>query len=144
MPSFPLERVVLARLAPGSDLLQGVEELCRAEGVRCATVSVIGALRRCRLGWYDPTQGRYEDFTVGELAELLSCSGNVSLLEGQPMAHLHAQLAVGAGPVRGGHLLPGSEVFVAEVALQVLGGDPPERRLDAETGLKLWPLSSSD
>jgi predicted DNA-binding protein with PD1-like motif len=38
----------------------------------------------------------------------------------------------------GGHLLPGSKVFLAEVYVRALGGEPPVRKVDETLGLPVW------
>lgn len=139
MQEYTVERVLVGRLPTGSDLLRGVRSLCQREGVRAAHVTILGALRQACLGWYDASAQRYERFNTTELAELLHCGGNVSLLEGEPLPHLHAVLAIRDQPTLGGHVFEGCEVFVAEYRIEVLAGPELQRLPDPTTGLQLWP-----
>ncbi len=139
MQEYTVERVLVGRFPTGADLLRSVTALCQREGVRAANVSILGALRRACLGWFDARAQRYERFEIATLSELLHCGGNVSLLDGVPLPHLHAVLAVADRPCVGGHVFEGCEVFVAEYRIEVLAGPELQRMPDPTTGLQLWP-----
>ena len=135
-------RRFLFRLPKGADIHESLYAFCRQEGVRRAWVSVIGATTRTRLGYYDQRRRRYFDREFRGALEILSCTGNVSLKEGEPFAHLHAILGDGKYRVLGGHLFA-SEVFAAEVSVEEIPGPALRRVPDPETGLALWKSSLS-
>ena len=97
----------------------------------------IGALSSAELGYYDQVKHEYGKIPVEEPVELASCSGNISIRDGQPFVHAHAVLADREGKTLGGHLMKGC-VFAAEVHLQELSGQSVRRVHDPITGLKLW------
>ncbi|UCE28086.1 MAG: DUF296 domain-containing protein, partial [Candidatus Coatesbacteria bacterium] len=67
-------------------------------------------------------------------------TGNVSLNEGEPFVHCHLTVADRDGNAFGGHCLPGCEIFVCELAIIELIGDPPIREPKDECGgLAVWP-----
>ena len=56
----------------------------------------------------------------------------------RPFLHAHATFADASGATVGGHLLRGTEVFVAELTITELTDVSLVRTLDDETGLALW------
>ncbi len=130
--------LALLRLPPGSDLLQGIRDAARELGITAASVNVIGAVRRLVYGFYDQEAHEYGTLHhEGEL-EIASAMGNVSVKDGEPFVHLHIVATGTDGRALGGHLMEGTETFVAEVAFHVFRGDAPVREDDAETGLAVW------
>jgi predicted DNA-binding protein with PD1-like motif len=77
----------------------------------------IGALMEADLAYYDLSSHEYRETSIDEPAELVYCSGNVS--------------------IRDGHLIRGN-VFAAELCLHELLGATLERLYDEITGLYLW------
>lgn len=139
MTEYRPSRVLVGRFPTGADLLKSVQDLLQREEVCAGQISIIGALRKSNLGWYDDAQGQYHTFEEERLAELLHCTGNVSLLDGAPFPHLHAVLSIHDQSTFGGHVFEGCEVYVAEYQVTVYEGVPLERVPDEATGLKLWP-----
>ncbi len=136
--------VLMGRLPTGSDLLEGITALCRENRVLAGKITIIGALRKAKLGWYDEDAREYHTFEVPETTEILSCVGNVSVLDGRPFPHVHAVLGLRDEKVLGGHVFQGCEVFVAEYVLEVFAwGEGLERVEDPTTGLKLWPADKA-
>ena len=142
MRAYTSERgdLTLLRLPPGTDLLRGVTDAAAELGIDAASVQVIGALRGLTYGFYDWEAREYERMEHHGELEIISAVGNVSLRDGQPFGHLHIVVAGPDGAAFGGHLLEGSEVLVAEVALHPLSGAAPVREPDRATGLALWPV----
>ncbi len=133
-----VKRVLMGRIPPGEDLVVGVKTFLAREGVRNGSVSIIGALRNVKMGFYDQKKAAYEDHTIADEVEILHCTGNVSMLDGETFAHLHVMVADREGHAWGGHLFE-AEVFVAECIVYEFGGEPLVREKDDLTGLTLWP-----
>jgi uncharacterized protein len=128
----------MVRLPPGTDLLEGLTQTAADLGIRAGTVQVIGAVSRLALGYYAQDRREYEMLDLPGHWEIASGLGNVSIREGEPFVHLHIVACGQDGSAVGGHLMPGTIAFVAEVYLRTLDGDPPIRRPDEETGLAVW------
>lgn len=130
----------LLRLNTDGDLYGQIAGAATELGVKAATLTVLGALQRATLRVYDQTAKRYTDFAVDQEVELLGGTGNISLREGKPFLHCHVTLATADGKALGGHLheTEPSMVFVGEVWMQELLGDPPVRLMDERCGLMLW------
>ncbi|ACJ16413.1 Hypothetical DNA-binding protein [Thermococcus onnurineus NA1] len=137
---FSRGRNFLFRVPEGKELLSFINEFARKNNVLIGTVSAIGSLRNPRIGYFVETEGRYKVIELKGIYELVSLSGNISLKDGEPFTHIHVALGDSEGRLWGGHLVEG-EVFVAEVYIQELLGEPLERK-PQESGLALWDEES--
>jgi len=131
-------RAFVGRLDTGSDLVSGIERFCAEQSVLAAQVTVIGAVRSARYAYYEQTDHRYRELESPTHHEIVGFVGNVSMRENRPFLHAHATFADASGATVGGHLLPGCEVFAAEIMMRELGDVSLVRRHDEETGLALW------
>lgn len=127
----------MARLDHGTDIIGQITDLAVEKGIKTGFLSVIGALSRAELGYYDQVSQKYGKIQIEEPVELVSCLGNISLRNGEPFVHAHAALSDRAGRLYGGHLNSGI-VFAAELFMQELLGLNLERVPDSITGLNLW------
>ncbi|HHY37090.1 MAG TPA: DNA-binding protein [Firmicutes bacterium] len=131
-------RKLMGRFEHGADLLQALEELVEKEGIKAGALSLIGAVQEAKVAFFDQVTKEYKTIEFPESMEILSCSGNISLKDGKPFAHVHIILGDKEGRVWGGHLLPGTRVFAAEFVVEELAGIELEREYDATTSLSLW------
>lgn len=123
-----------------ADLLLALTDLCRQENIRLGVFSVIGALTKAELGYYDQEMQKYVTcVSLDKKLEINSCLGNVSLKDEKIFVHAHVTLADHTGQCYGGHLMPGTMIYVAEYYLEELTGGELKRSRDQETGLSLWP-----
>jgi predicted DNA-binding protein with PD1-like motif len=130
-------RSLLVRLDHGADLVNQISELAVDEGIHTGAFSVLGALVQAEIAFYNQESHDYSALLVEENAELVSCTGNVSIRDGKPFVHAHVVLAASDGKTIGGHLLHG-KIFAAELFLIELLGKPMVRENDQTTGLYLW------
>jgi predicted DNA-binding protein with PD1-like motif len=135
---FDRERILLARLERGDDLLEALGALCRSHGVQAGVIHAIGAVERAVIGYYDQRAGRYDELPIPRGMEIANLQANVSIKDGEPFVHAHVTLAGADGRCVGGHLMPGTIVFACELQLRILEGEAPVRGPDAATGLALW------
>ena len=131
-------RAFVGRLGTGSDLVEEIERHCAEQGVTAAQVTAIGAVRRARFAYYEQDGRRYREMESDTHHEITGFVANVSLRDGKPFLHAHATFSDADGHTVGGHLLPGIEVFAAEVMIRELAGVALIRQHDEETGLALW------
>lgn len=132
----PGDELILS-LRPDVDLVQSITRFASDRGIETGSLVAIGALKKAKLGYYDQKKNRYREIKVDSPTEIASCTGNISLREGEPFAHIHVVLSDANGNTKAGHLLEGT-VFVAEVHLRTLQGPKLERRHDNASGLWLW------
>lgn len=128
----------LVGLRRGEDLLAALNSLFRARKMSNAAFNVIGALSHAAVGYFDASSRQYrtEEFLGGH--EIVSCVGNVSNKDGEPFVHAHLVLSGDDFRCVGGHLMPGSVIFVAEVAVFSMSGPARTRVLEETTQLALW------
>jgi predicted DNA-binding protein with PD1-like motif len=119
----------MAKLVHGKDIIGQIGDLSMREKVDVGTICAIGALMEANLAYYDRSSHEYRKTSIDEPAELVSCSGNVSIRDGVPFVHAHAVLANSKGYARAGHLIRGN-VFAAELCLHELLGATLERVYD--------------
>ena len=133
-----MQDAFLARLPKGKDLLEALTSLFRKTGVRKASFTLIGALDHCVMGYYDPVARQYESRHFPGPWEIVSCLGNVSEKDNDVFVHAHIVVAGQDYQCFGGHLMPGSSIFAAELCATPVPGAVPVRAFDEPTGLALW------
>jgi len=133
------DRELAVRLKHDSDMIESITQLARDQAMDAGSFTAIGALKRARLGYYDQRIHEYREISIDSPHEMASCTGNVSLKDGETFIHAHVVLADEKGNTRAGHLLEGI-VFAAEVHLRTLEGPKLERKYDEVTGLSLWEV----
>ncbi len=131
-------RVLVGRLAHGSDLVDELNRICAEKKIVAGRVEVIGAAQKARFGYYDQAEKKYGFREVAEPLEILALVGNISLKDGSPFVHAHVTLSDEEGRAVGGHLAEGTIVFAAEFHIEELTGVELNRVLDETTGLPLW------
>lgn len=133
-------RVIVAKLMPGEDVLDSLKELVSKHSIKAGLINLIGALSKITIGYFDLETKEYNLQTFEEDVELISCMGNVSYKEGEPIIHLHIVLGRGDYSLFGGHLSQPSiisvtgEVYIYEIETQL------ERAVDSDTNLSLLDL----
>jgi hypothetical protein len=132
------DRVFFARFIENEDLLEALTDFVRKVNVKVGFFSLIGSLKRARLGFFDGV--KYQTVEIDKPLEIVSCVGNISLNEeDQVVVHAHMVVSDEKGEAFGGHLLRGCIVsFTAEMVLVVCTQTRLRRALDKKTGLRLW------
>jgi len=138
-------KVLVARIKPGSDLLQSIRSLVEENRVKAGVIlSGVGLLRRAHLRnckvfpkEYPITDANRAFLTFERPLEILALSGNVSEVDGKPSVHAHVTLSYVEGDeirVIGGHLLEGCIIFgFAEVFVIELEDIDMKKEFDEET-----------
>ena len=135
---FNSGRRFVGRLPYGKDLITSIENFCKDSSIHMASFSLIGAVSSATFGSYDQKQQVYVTTTEKAHLEIATCTGNVSLLDGNPAVNAHIVLGDKQGKITGGHLFSETIIFAGEIDLQELTGKPLERTYDDTTGLMLW------
>ncbi len=138
MANYILKRTFIGQLPHGSDLYEGLTEIVQREGIRTGRIHGIGATMRAVVAYYDQTERQYNQMEFDRAMEILSLQGNVSLRDGKPFVHVHIVLGDRQGHAFGGHVMPGTKVFVCEVFIEEFDGEDLHRAPDEKTGLPRW------
>lgn len=135
---YKVGREFMGRLDHGSDLLKSLLSIVQEKDINAGVVEVIGACKRSVVAIYDQEKKVYNNVVLDKPLEIVSCTGNISKLNGKPMIHLHIVLSDHEGKAFGGHVIEGTEVFAGEFYIRELLGPTFERKHDEVTGLNLW------
>jgi predicted DNA-binding protein with PD1-like motif len=112
----------LGQLPQEGDLLESIEGFCRKNGITLGVFNALGTVKSARLAYYDQESREYREFAIDEPMEMVSCIGNISLRDGEPIVHAHLALSDGAGRTISGHLMPGTPIFICQIFIQELVG----------------------
>lgn len=117
-----------------------LETIARERNLTSAWVNIIGGASSVTLGYYNPETREYQwtDFT--EPLEILGLTGNLAIVGGKPMWHIHGTFGRTDSSVLGGHVRSCTIGLTGEVALTPI--DTKLTRIyDDETGLNLLAQS---
>jgi len=92
LPEFKTGRRFAGPLPPGADLITSIEGMCKEGSIRMASFRVWGAVSSFTIGTYDQVQQVFITHFQAAPREIVSCTGTVSLQDGQPQ--VNAQLAL--------------------------------------------------
>ncbi|GBC63148.1 DUF296 domain-containing protein [Desulfonema ishimotonii] len=127
-------RCFLGQLPKQADLITSLERLCADAGIRTAAFSVMGSVTSYTIGTYDPQQQVYVTFTETSPREIVSCRGNISLRNGNPVVSAHIILADQQGHVTAGHLFSETRVFAGEIEIRERTRFPVKSADDPDAG----------
>ena len=132
-------RVIVVRLEPGEDIIKSIESIVSENKLQSGHLSLIGAVSKVHLGYFDLHEKVYKDFTIDEDLEIVSCVGNISRLDEGYVVHAHVVASDVNGKCYAGHLMEGCEV---SVTIEIVISEFPEmtRACDEATGLNLLDL----
>ena len=111
--------ILFIRMEDGENFYEKLYEALDKYSIESGIIlSGIGMLRDFTIGWFNGNE--YEKEKISTPHELVSTSGNVSLVDNQIFAHIHAALANPERKLVGGHLFDGIvnntvELFVKEL-----------------------------
>lgn len=123
------------RFDESEELKEALTQFCKEHEIKSGWFSIIGAVKGSKFAFYDQAEKKYLAMQLDEPAEILNCTGNISLLDGEPMVHAHITLADREGKAYGGHLI-GARVFAAEFYIKKFDS-VVERKKDESTTLAL-------
>jgi uncharacterized protein len=144
-----LSKVVMIRVVPGSDVIEGIEEACRKLDIKAgAIISCIGSLQKSSIMIAVPLNnkmgaGYSEPITLEGPLEFLSGQGTIGQDEdGAITVHLHGVVSDKGGRVHGGHFVKGHNpvLITCEILLARIEGIRIRRGFDPGTDMKLFLL----
>lgn len=106
------KRIIIAKIEPNEDLIDSIINLVKKYDINSGVINCIGALKKFTIGFYDINSKNYKLKTFEEYVELISCIGNLSYKDKEPIIHLHVSLGRSDFSVIGGHLSQPSIISV--------------------------------
>ena len=127
------------RFMSGERFVSTVLDFCRREGIGYAAMSGLGAVSAVSLAYFNDETQEYETHEIAEQLEVIGLTGNITIKDGGPFAHVHATFDDRDLKVRGGHVMemtvkPNLEVWLTRGTEEVV------RLPDEESGLYLMSL----
>ena len=158
-------KVLVGRVLPGQDLIQGIEDAFRLSGFASGNlVSCVGSLKKASFIYVKAKPGGlmgagYDAPTILEgPIELLSLQGPLVLDRGEVFCHFHGVVANQDGAALGGHFykegtpapdgqrLPGGNIVLATIDFTIMGHEGAKivRKLDPQLGMKTMTPQSDE
>lgn len=131
------KNLIALRLDKGDDITESVFKVAKAEGVKAASVSGIGATDNFTVGVFDIAKKEYEKFDFSGNHEINSLTGNITEKDGAPYIHLHITATGDGCKVVGGHLIKGVISLTGEIVITVFDGKV-SREFDKTLGINRW------
>lgn len=136
-------KVIAARLLPGTDLLEGIEDACRRNGILHAYVTCFGSFASAGYMYLVPKPEAKVGAGYGNVIpcegpiEFLSGTGVVCQKNGEYDTHFHGTMCDKDGGVFGGHMVKGHNpaLTTIDVVIMEVIGLQMLRISDEETGL---------
>jgi len=116
-----IKRVIVGKVEPDEDLIDSIIQMIKIHNLKSGLINCIGALKKYTLGYLDIDSKEYLKKTFDEYVELVSCMGNISFKDGEPIVHLHISVGTKDYNIFGGHLFQPSivsitgEVYIFEI-----------------------------
>lgn len=127
----------LIRLDSGDDIVESLAVFAENEHTQSASFQGLGSLQRARIGHFDfQNTHQYEFHNYHEDLEVLSAIGNITLLEGKPLVHVHLSLSRRDCSQIGGHADKGCIVNLLEIQLTKME-TVLHRKKDTKLGLNV-------
>jgi uncharacterized protein len=123
----------------GEELVSSIIAYAEQTKISAASIQAIGAIRNFELGYYVLNEKQYLKKKVDEIAELISCSGNLAIKDDKPFVHVHVSAGLPDFSVMGGHLFSAIVAVTSEVILTPMP-NAMKRSFNDETGLYLLDL----
>jgi predicted DNA-binding protein with PD1-like motif len=129
-------RTIVLVLATDDEAMATLTSFAKAQRLRAAQFTAIGACSRVVIAWFDWTTKQYRKIAIDEQVEVLSLAGDVTLDDETPKVHGHMVVGKSDATAHGGHLV---EAHVRPTLEIVLTETPAylRRRFDPASGLAL-------
>jgi len=130
-------------LDKGEKIIYSLIRFCKEKKFESGAFFGIGGVRDAELGFYNETKGDYESRSFERQLEVLNISGNIGVLDEEPIIHAHISLGKEDFSTLGGHLIEATANPLLEVHVLADSGKT-ERIKDKNTILKRIIIDSKE
>ena len=131
----------VVRIDRGEEVMEQLTAFCRAEGVKLASVTGIGATDQVVVGLYDVEKQMYHKEEQTGPMEITTLVGRITTAGEEPYLHLHINVCGHDLAVKGGHLNACRISATCELTIHCIDGRVG-RKHDEETGLNLFQFEA--
>lgn len=127
-----IKRVIVGKVEPDEDLIDSIIKMIEIYNIKSGLINCIGALKKFNLGYFDFDSKKYLRKEFDMFVELVSCMGNISFKDGEPIVHLHVSIGTKDYTMLGGHLFQPSivsitgEVYIFEIDKKLNRAEDPQ------------------
>ncbi len=126
----------LLRLSKGEEIAKNLIAFCQSQNILSGFFHAIGGVSEAELGYYDLGKKEYQFKKIITTHEIVSLTGNITHVDGNPFIHMHGVLSDEQYACVGGHVKEGVVGATFEAYIVDFGKEIT-RALDPEIGLKL-------
>ena len=126
----------ILRLDKGEEFIETLKNFCVKEGIKAAYFTAIGACENTELAYYDLEKKEYLPKLFPDRMEIVQVTGNVSVMNEEPLIHAHGMLGDPEMNIVGGHVNKMIISTIAEVYLKTFTGEI-KKAPDSESGLNI-------
>jgi predicted DNA-binding protein with PD1-like motif len=123
-------------LKRGEELMESLDTFTHKTGLASAWLSGVGGAAKATIGFYDIETKTYQWKEHDEPLEIISLTGNLAIVDGQPFWHIHGVFSGSNLQAIGGHVRSLIISLTGELHITPLAV-PLQRTFDETTGLKL-------
>ena len=120
-----------------SSVLEALTDFVTSQKIEAGQITGIGATNEATLRFFNPETKKYVDKKFSEQMEISNLSGNISVVEGKPMLHLHITLGRSDYSALAGHLLDAKIRGAGEFFVYPISGKV-EKVKNEEVGLNFY------
>lgn len=128
---------IVARIDKGEEILEKVKEIALKEKIKLANVNALGATNNFTVGVFKTDEKKYYSNEFQGNFEIVSLTGTINTMNGEPYIHIHMSAGNDKGEVYGGHLNKAVVSATCEMVINVIDG-AVDRYFDEEIGLNLF------
>ena len=127
------------RLETGNEIIFSLQQFAKDNDVRMASFTMMGAVTYAELGYFTLSQKQYHWKEFSGEFEILASSGNISIMQEEPLIHLHTTLSGADFLAFGGHVKHATVGATREIIV-FEEKETLERAFDEKSGLNLWKI----
>lgn len=128
---------IVARIDKGEEILEKIKEIALKEKIKLANVNALGATNDFTVGVFKTDEKKYYSNEFQGNFEIVSLTGTINTMNGEPYIHIHMSAGNDKGEVYGGHLNKAVVSATCEMVINVIDG-AVDRYFDEEIGLNLF------
>lgn len=130
----------IIKIEKGEEIIEMLTKFCEDNNIKSGRVSGIGGANNVALSYYDLERKIYiTKIFKGKNYEIISLNGNIAVMEGKTILHIHITLGDENYNVFGGHLKSAVIAITGEIIISMTG-DVVRRKFDNEFKLNLLDL----
>ena len=141
MKSKKIDDGWVLRLNKGEEIVQSLVQFCTENYIKSGLISGIGGSDDISIKYYNLEKKEYiaKRFNDQDY-EVISLTGNISLVEGKPFPHIHIVIGDSEYKTFGGHLGSAVISITCEIFIITAHDDVINRKLDEEFNLNFLDL----